>query len=164
MIYGAMQKAMPLLTDPALKQRFLRIWELLTIDSSRWILVGSNGQNRVVYLKELQIFDDPLVFYNFHYYDPQGFTHQRAHFSDELCEFGQTITYPGDISSFIDFLKFHPEYYTKHALVAKESTNDLALMKRLLQRATDFIQKTGKELYCGDFGLLDHNGNPVSEL
>lgn len=260
--YGAMQKAMPLLTDPALKQRFVRIWELLTIefkdvqhpilmfellnevsdasgaypsdditgnnydfsnksrflwnqlvsetiqkirsiDSSRWILVGSNGQNSVVYLKELQIFDDPLVFYNFHYYDPQVFTHQRAHFSDELREFGQTVTYPGDISSFIDFLKLHPEYYTKHALVAKESTNDLALMKRLLQYATDFIQKTGKELYCGefgvidtapvadaakwlkdfttllekyrighaqwnykclDFGLLDHSGNPVSEL
>ena len=39
-----------------------------SVDPYRWILVGSNGQNSVVYLKELEMMDDPAVFYNFHYY------------------------------------------------------------------------------------------------
>lgn len=56
------------------------IRKIRQIDSKRWILVGSNGQNSVVYLKELFLIDDPNVFYNFHFYDPQVFTHQRAHF------------------------------------------------------------------------------------
>lgn len=125
------------------------------IDPERWILVGSNGQNSVAYLKELDLLDDSRVFYNFHYYDPQVFTHQKAHFSDEMKEFNQTITYPGDISAFGKYLKQHPEYLMKHALVANETSNDKELMDRLLKDALDFVQYSECQLYCGEFGVID---------
>ena len=131
------------------------VQEIRSIDPQRWILIGSNGQNSIVYLKELQVFDDPYVFYNFHYYEPQVFTHQRAHFSAEMKEFDRSISYPDDISSFTEYLKSHPAYYTKHALVAKERRNDQALMKKLLQYAIDFMETSNKEVYCGEYGVID---------
>ncbi len=214
-IYNAMDKAMPLLTDTVLQERFIRVWELLTqellnikgtviifellneisdasgtypfsditgehydfshielllwnklykqcidrirsIDSSRWILVGSNGQNSVVYLKELEIIDDPAVFYNFHYNDPQVFTHQQASFSEEMKEFDQVVGYPDDISDFAAYLNTHPDWKRKHALVSEETRNDRELMEKLLWYAINFIKKTGKELYCGKFGVIAH--------
>ncbi|MGN1142708.1 MAG: glycoside hydrolase family 5 protein [Oliverpabstia sp.] len=131
------------------------------IDPDRYLLIGSNGQNHAAYLKELDLSDDPAVFYNFHYYDPQVFTHQKAHFSDEMKEFNQTITYPGDISAFPQYLKKHPEYLMKYALVANETVNDRVLMDRLLKDALDFVKYSGCQLYCGEFGVID--SAPVSE-
>lgn len=126
------------------------------IDPKRWILVGSNGQNSVVYLKELEVINDPHVFYNFHYYDPQVFTHQQAGFSEEMREFDKAVGYPDDISSFAAYLNEHPDWKRKHALVAEEMKNDKALMAKLLDYAIDFAHKTGKELYCGEFGVIAH--------
>jgi len=191
-IYGAMDSAMPLLTDTVLQERFIRVWELLaqellnvrgtvimfellnevsdasgaypfsdiagehydfsrkesllwnklykrcikrirSIDPDRLVLVGSNGQNSVVYLKELEILDDPAVFYNFHYYDPQVFTHQQAGFSEEMREFELAVGYPDDISGFAAYLDAHPVWKRKHALVAEETRNDRELMEQAKQ-------------------------------
>lgn len=130
-------------------------------DKERPILVGSNCQNSVVYLSQLHLLDDPFVFYNFHYYDPQVFTHQKADFSEELSDFGQTVTYPGDISAFARYLKQHPQYAHKYALVAEETQNDRALMEKLLKNARDFTAYSGHELYCGEFGVI--NSAPQEE-
>ncbi len=127
-----------------------------SIDGSRRILVGSNGQNSVVYLKELDILDDPYVFYGFHYYDPQVFTHQQADFSEEMRTFGRIVGYPDDISSFTAHINGHPDWKRKHALVAGETRNDRALMIKLLRHAETFIRETGRELYCGEFGVIAH--------
>ena len=131
------------------------VHRIRAIDPFRWILVGSNHMNSVAALRELDLLDDPLTFYNFHYYDPQVFTHQNAHFSDEMKEFGQTVTYPGNIAAFGEYLERHPEYQQKHALTMHEKRNDLALMERLLKDAESFVTYSGRGLYCGEFGVID---------
>jgi hypothetical protein len=131
------------------------------IDPRRWILVGSNNMNSVQFLPELDMLDDDLVVYTFHFYDPQVFTHQKAHFSPEHREYGQTVTYPGDISGFSTFLRTHPQYLSKHRLAAGEVQNDFNLMKKLLKGAKDFITYSGRELYCGEYGVID--SAPVDE-
>lgn len=125
------------------------------VDPSRPVLIGSNGQNSVAYLEQLAVVDDPQVFYNFHYYEPQVFTHQKAHFSEEMREFNHTVTYPGDISAFTGYLASHPEYRQKHALCGNESANDRALVEKLCGMAFRFQERTGRELYCGEFGVID---------
>lgn len=124
-------------------------------DNSRLILVGSNFQNSAAYLNQLDLIDDPAVFYNFHYYEPQVFTHQKAHFSEEMRDYDQTVTYPGEISDFSKYLKSHPEYLMKYQLVAKERKNDRKLMEKLLKDAVDFVRYTGCSLYCGEYGVID---------
>lgn len=134
------------------KEAVLRI---RAIDQNRLILIGSNCQNSVFYLNQLELINDPNVYYNFHYYDPQVFTHQKAHFSEEMVEFNQTVTYPGDISAFAEYLKAHPKYQLKYALVADETSNDRALMDKLLGHALAFIHDSSCQLYCGEFGVID---------
>lgn len=119
------------------------------------VLIGSNCQNNAAYLDRLDLVEDDNAFYNFHYYDPQVFTHQKAHFSDEMRDFNKTVTYPGDISDFSEYLIRHPEYEMKYHLVATETQNDKALMDKLLQPAIDFVNYSGRELYCGEFGVID---------
>lgn len=131
------------------------IKEIRKTDSTRQILIGSNCQNSVAYLNQLDLIDDPAVFYNFHYYEPQVFTHQKAHFSEEMKDFNQTVTYPGDISNFRKYLKHHPEYFMKYSLVADETSNDRNLMERLLRNAVDFVKYSGCSLYCGEYGVID---------
>lgn len=131
------------------------IKEIRKTDNTRLILVGSNCQNSVAYLNQLDLIDDPAVFYNFHYYEPQVFTHQKAHFSEEMKDFNQTITYPGDISGFRKYLKQHPEYLMKYSLVADEDSNDRNLMEKLLKNAIDFVKYSGCSLYCGEYGVID---------
>lgn len=130
-------------------------------DSDRLILIGSNCQNSLAYLNQLDLIDDPAVFYNFHYYEPQVFTHQKAYFSEEMRDYNQTITYPGDISGFRKYLKSHPEYLTKYQLVAKECNNDRKLMEKLLKDAVDFVRYSGCSLYCGEYGVI--NSAPSTE-
>lgn len=83
------------------------------------------------------------------------FTHQKAHFSEEMKDFNQTITYPGDISGFRKYLKHHPEYFMKYSFVADETSNDRNLMERLLRDAVDFVKYSGCSLYCGEYGVID---------
>ena len=125
------------------------------IDPERLILIGSNSQNSVTYLDQLDLLDDPAVFYNFHYYEPQVFTHQKAHFSDEMREYNKTVTYPGDISDFCQYLKYHPKYHMKYVLVENERNNNKALMEKLLKNAVNFVKYSGCFLYCGEFGVID---------
>lgn len=131
------------------------IRKIRKIDEKRPILVGSNGQNSVAFLPQLDLVDDPLVFYNFHYYEPQVFTHQKAHFSQELKDFDHTVTYPGDITEFTVYLENHPQYKGKYALTEKETRNDRNLMNRLLEEACKFVRYSECQLYCGEFGIID---------
>lgn len=129
-------------------------------DSTRLILVGSNCQNCAAYLNQLDLIDDSAVFYNFHYYEPHVFTHQKAHFSEEMKDFNRMITYPGDISDFRRYLEHHPEYLMKYRLVANETCNDRNLMEKLLKNAIDFVKYSGRSLYCGEYGVIDSSPPP----
>lgn len=133
----------------------LAIKKIRKTDAARLILVGSNCQNSVAYLNQLDLIDDPAVFYNFHYYEPQVFTHQKAHFSDEMKDYNQTVAYPDDISGFRKYLRSHPEYLMKYRLVADENKNDKKLMEKLLNSAACFARYSGCSLYCGEYGVID---------
>lgn len=126
-----------------------------SIDPERYILVGSNEQNSQFRLKELELLDDDKVFYNFHFYDPQVFTHQQAHFSEEMMLFDRKIHYPDNIEAFTKFLMEHREYMMKYSHVAMEKEVSRASMKLLLKDAIDFVKYSGRELYCGEFGVID---------
>lgn len=122
-------------------------------DPDRLIIAGSNDGNSVFALKELKLVDDARTIYNFHYYDPHMFTHQRAHFSSDMVAYDREILYPGEIPELVGFLDVHPEYRYRHARYLWEK-NDRQLMEKYLENARDFIKYTGKQLYCGEFGVI----------
>ncbi|MGM9538055.1 MAG: glycoside hydrolase family 5 protein [Candidatus Onthomonas sp.] len=128
------------------------------IDPERGILIGSNEQNSPFRLKELELLEDEHVYYNFHFYDPQVFTHQMAGFSEEMSAYNQSVTYPGDISGFTAFLMKNRQYLPKYVHVATEKRVSREDMARLLKDAFDFAKWSGRELYCGEFGVIINAG------
>lgn len=118
------------------------------------IYVGSNKMNSVFHLNALPIVDDPNIVYNFHYYEPHPFTHQKASFDQEMMAFNRTIAYPGEFAGLEAFLKEHPLYAEKNGYLAFWQ-NDLRLMKHNLLDAERFVNYTGKPLYCGEFGVIE---------
>lgn len=125
------------------------------IDAGRGILIGSNEQNSPFRLKELELLRDENILYNFHFYDPQVFTHQKASFSEEMTAYDRTVHYPGAIPGFTDFLQRNRQFIPKYAHVAMEDRVDRERMRGLLKDALDFRQYAGRELYCGEFGVID---------
>ncbi len=122
------------------------------IDLDRIIIIGGNRYNSVFTLKELEIIDDPNVVYTFHYYEPMLFTHQKASWVDVCAEFNQGQEYPGRFVGLKEFLRKRPEYKGWESQV--DVVNDRGLMEKNLKVAEDFMRSTGKELYCGEYGVI----------
>lgn len=128
--------------------------EIRKIDHERPILIGSNEQNSVFRLKELRLLNDKNVCYNFHFYDPQHFTHQKAHFSPEMILYDRSIKYPGTIDGFTEFLLEHREFIPKYSHVCMEEKINEDTLNALLKDAIDFSNYSNCELYCGEFGVI----------
>lgn len=125
------------------------------IDPNRYLLIGSNCMNSLTTLNQLKLYEDDQIGYNFHYYEPNAFTHQKACFSEEFIAFDRTINYPGSLREYQTFLAAHPSYKQEHPMVWDVNVNDENLMNRNLGYADRFIRYTGKELYCGEYGVID---------
>ncbi len=126
------------------------------IDPERMILIGTNYVNSVGYLDRLDLLDDENVFYNFHYYEPNVFTHQKAHFSEEFRAYSKSIAYPDDISDYIHFLEEHEQFAAEHPLMNRKTLqNDHDLMLSLMKPASDFTEYSGHEAFCSEFGVID---------
>ena len=118
------------------------------------IMIGGNHNNAVAGLKDLVVLDDPRVVYTFHYYEPLLFTHQNAYWSAAPREWGEKPSYPGDFPALAEFLAEAPQHRADHAqFVGRRDDRDL--LRELLQPALDFEVRTGRELYCGEFGVAD---------
>lgn len=124
------------------------------IDADGMILLGGNHFNSAWELNNLRLVDDPNVFYNFHFYEPHLFTHQKAYWEAFNRTFNHTQHYPAQEEGVGEFLAAHPEFYAD----MKDQVGlvmDRNLLIDQLEPAKTFIEQTGRSLYCGEFGVID---------
>ncbi|NTV78664.1 MAG: glycoside hydrolase family 5 protein [Clostridiales bacterium] len=133
----------------------LLVKEIRSIDQDRIILVGTNEANSPFRFDELEILEDPNIVYNFHFYDPFVFTHQLARFSEEQLAYNRKVHYPGEIPGFIDFLKEHPQWIERYTHTEWDDKIDKETMAKYLKGVFDFQKHTGREVYCGEYGVVD---------
>lgn len=62
------------------------------IDPTRWIYIGGNNYNSPDELKNLVDIEDDYVVYNFHFYNPFFFTHQKAHWSERAMAYYRKLS------------------------------------------------------------------------
>lgn len=92
------------------------------------ILVGSYWYNSPEAVKDLAEPFDHKVIYNFHCYAPMEFTHQGAHWMEEMK----------DVRNPFDSLDITPE-----------------LFEKLFAPAIEKAESCGTGVYCGEYGVID---------
>ena len=129
------------------------------IDPERWVVVGGNQFNSASQLVNLDLPDDPRLLYTFHFYEPLLFTHQKAPWVPVTREYNQRVEYPGECHGLDKFLAAHPELDLTGGFIL-EPRVDRAAVLRAMQPALDFIARTGRPLYCGEYGVIDRAPTP----
>ena len=120
------------------------------IDEQRWIIIGGNNYNSAPSLPEVTVLDDPYIAYTFHFYDPMPVTHQKASWNAALTEI-DALPYPCPALNAEFFL---PQYREKMShYVGVPLDRDFLLT--VLRPALEFQHRTGKIVYCGEFGVID---------
>jgi hypothetical protein len=125
------------------------------VDQKHSIIVGGIRYNSVTALTEMPLFDDPKIVYNFHMYEPLCFTHQFASWNKATREFARKLAYPGDISGYREYAQ-HPDASIAPDFFDAYQKMDKAFIETFLQPAVDHIQKFGKPMYCGEYGVIDN--------
>ncbi len=95
-----------------------------TTNPDRPVIIGGENWSGINSLETLNLPDDPHIVPTFHYYDPFEFTHQGATWVDEPPPLGRTYGTPADIVS----------------------------LDRDVQKIRDYILRTGKTPFMGEFG------------
>jgi endoglucanase len=127
---------------------------LRTISADATIMIGGTHNNGISGLEGLVVFDDPNVVYTFHSYDPLLFTHQNAHWAVVPRTWGEQPAYPGPLPRLKEFLTKNPQWADEYRdLVGREMNRDLLV--EIFAPAIAFADRTGRELYCGEFGVAD---------
>ena len=122
------------------------------VDADHAIVIGGIDYNNVWKLKDMPIFDDPKVVYNFHMYEPFAMTHQHAHWNEEVLRFGRDVSYPAPLDDYLDFAR---ETGRRMDLYEGLTYMDRDFVYRFLQPAADFIAEHDLPLYCGEYGVID---------
>jgi hypothetical protein len=127
-----------------------------SVDKDRHILLGGPNYNSAEGLDSLEIWDNERVLYNFHFYEPFLFTHQRASWTP-LKNVDINQPYPGKIEG-IDKLKtyFSNQMPGQGKSMTADTVFDKTFLEARLAPAIAFAKRTNKELYCGEYGAIDH--------
>lgn len=123
------------------------------IDPNRYILLGGPYHNHSYGLKTLEIWDNPRVLYNFHCYDPMYVTHQDAPWTD-LKDTKVKQPYPANATG-IKTLEPLFNIYSPFPPINESTVFNKDYIEKCMFPAIEFTQKHGKELYCGEYGIID---------
>jgi endoglucanase len=109
--------------------------EVRATNPTRPVIVGGQNWSGIPSLSTLQLPDDPYVVPTFHNYDPHAFTHQGAQWSNPVPPLGRTFGSP----------------------------QDYAELNANLRKVQDYMQRTGRVPFLGEYGVIDHPKVPLSE-
>ncbi len=125
-----------------------------TVSPERRIIVGGNHHNSRGDLKYLTVDPDERIIYTFHFYEPFIFTHQRAPWIEYMRNYTTPVEYPFKPTDHLPYFGGSvPEMYGGRELIGKE------FIEHLMTPAIEFLEQTGKTLYCGEYGVIGYANN-----
>ena len=136
------------------------------VEPERPIVVGSNCWNVCGTFSDLAPVDDPNIIYNFHFYNPFTFTHQRASWSPEMVFYDRAVKYPGNAPGMReaaarardDGKEWVAKQLESLAGFFEDRVSDQTHLEELMQPSFTFAKAHGVPLYCGEFGAISHAG------
>ena len=146
------------------ERRFAETWnhivartiaEIRRYAPENFVLIGGIYQNSIFGLTLLDEPCDEYIVFNFHYYNPLVFTHQKAGWIDLMkqdCE----ISYP-DASE--KYRRMTLEYVGSDLAQAYENYPLDVIDRRFMESEMEVAAEVGKKMnvpvYCGEYGVID---------
>lgn len=120
-----------------------------------YILVGGIYNNSIYGLSLLDKPANKQIVYNFHYYEPLVFTHQKAYWIDKMPSDFE-IAYPDTTKRYYEAAKEISGEDTAEAF-RRYGGNivDINFMERQIKQAVEIAEKNDVPLYCGEYGVID---------
>jgi endoglucanase len=117
------------------------------------IVVGGVDWNGLSGLARLQPLADDNIIYTFHCYDPFIFTHQQAGWVDDgkAVATGR-VPFPYGSAPMPTVAPAAKGTWGEAALNEYAKTGTVAALESTLQQAADWAARTGKPVFCGEFG------------
>lgn len=120
------------------------------VSPDRTVVLGGGRFNAVDTLGELERIDDPRLVYNFHFYEPFCFTHQRAVINPLLLTYNRTMRYPDAAAPYQDFDRFAGQQnFTGEARIDRDY-----LRRRIAPGVAAFRAQCQAPLSCNEFGVI----------
>lgn len=146
------------------ERRYAEIWNRIaarTISAIRgyapenYILIGGIFQNSVFGLTLLDKPCDEHIVFNFHYYNPLVFTHQKAYWID-LMQPDCNISYPDSREK---YLTATLDNVGSDLAVPIENYGADTVDKRFIEAEMSVAHEVGEKMnvpvYCGEYGVID---------
>lgn len=120
------------------------------------ILYGGVGYNAVTSIKKLLPPIDEHIVYNFHCYEPLIFTHQTAHWVEDMpADFH--ISYPGNMEEYLRISKTIKGAMTGALAEAGLQFSQLGpdFFETIFADGIQTAEERNVPLYCGEYGVID---------
>lgn len=122
-----------------------------SIDPNHYIIAGGADWNSFAAMKTLPDFQDDMVIYTFHFYDPHTFTHQGA----SWCHMERVIhiPFPYDAAR-MPALPENPTEEEKQKFAAYPEQGTVAKVEEFFDQYVAFSQERQAPVFCGEFGCF----------
>ncbi|MDF3129177.1 cellulase family glycosylhydrolase [Kiritimatiellaeota bacterium B1221] len=130
-------------------------------EAERWIVIGANRWQSVSRVDELVLpEEDRRIILSFHFYIPMVLTHYRAPWS-HIGDYDGPVQYPGIVVTKDDAEQFRAKPGYKDFWMGDDGkTYNREILASKLEDAIAFSKKTGRPLYCGEFGCYRQSPKP----
>ncbi|NQV42366.1 MAG: cellulase family glycosylhydrolase [Candidatus Marinimicrobia bacterium] len=129
-------------------------------DSNRTLIVGPTSWNSYNNLDAMMNYNDDNLIYTFHFYDPFIFTHQGASWTDPSMEPLTGVPFPYGASPMPTVPPSLVGTWIQSNMASYSTEGTVAHMRSLIDIAVAFRTSRDVPIYCGEFGVLNHNADP----
>jgi endoglucanase len=134
------------------------------IDTSHYIVIGPAGWNSYNNLAAMPVYEDDLLIYTFHFYDPFLFTHQGASWVTPSMEPIENVPFPYDAAQMPEMPAGLTGSWVGDLFGRYPSEGNGEKIRELIDMAVQFRDQRGVPLFCGEFGVYQPNSMEVHRV
>lgn len=124
------------------------------IAKDSYVIYGGVCYNSVTSVKQLTKPYDDKVVYNFHFYEPLAFTHQKAYWVEGMTPDFE-LGYPDAKEIYVEKSKLLKQDLAGALNEFSLDRVDRRFMEAMITPAVEAAEKNNAYLYCGEYGVID---------
>jgi len=134
------------------------------VDTTHYIVIGPAGWNSYNNLAAMPVYDDDLLIYTFHFYDPFLFTHQGASWVTPSMEPIVNVPFPYDAAQMPEMPASLAGSWVGNLFGNYSQDGTAEKIRELIDIAVQFRDQRGVPIFCGEFGVYQPNSLEVHRV